>query len=198
MIDFPIFQLRPLIVAIAGSNGAGKSMFYRSHLLGTGLSFVNADDLSRELNVNAYAAAERAEAIRQDLIQRGESFIFETVLSDPVGEKVGFLKHAEDRGYTVAFCFIAIPSPDRSEARVAQRVSRGGHDVPHDKLQTRFARTLDNLSLAIRTLSNVLVFDNSDLSQPYRLIAASQSGTTPFVAAPFPDWLKPCLPDAAP
>jgi predicted ABC-type ATPase len=197
MTDFAIFDRRPLIIAIAGSNGAGKSSFYRSRLRRAGLPFVNADDLSRELNFDAYAAAERAEAIRQDLLRRGESFIFETVLSDPVGEKVGFLKQAEDSGFSVAFCFIGIPHPDVSEARVSQRVSRGGHDVPRDKIQTRFARTLDNLSLAIRTLSNVLVFDNSDLSQPYRLVAAFQSEAAPNVAEPLPDWLKPCLPDAS-
>lgn len=197
MIDFPIFVRRPLIVAIAGSNGAGKSTFYRSHLLWSGLPFVNADDLARELNIDAYAAAERAEAIRQARFQRGESFLFETVLSDPVGEKIGFLKQAEARGYTVAFCFIGIPSPDVSVQRVARRASRGGHDVPDDKIETRFPRTLGNLRLAIRSLSNVLVFDNSDLSQPYRLVAAFQAGTEPHIAERIPDWLKPCLPEAS-
>jgi hypothetical protein len=35
------------------------------------------------------------------LIGRGESFVFETVFSDPVGDKVAFLEEAAGRGYVV-------------------------------------------------------------------------------------------------
>ena len=46
MNPFEIFDVRPIVVAVAGPNGAGKTTFYYSHLAATGLRFVNADALA--------------------------------------------------------------------------------------------------------------------------------------------------------
>ena len=46
------------------------------------------------------------------------------------------------------------------------RISQGGHDVPTEKLKPPFSRTLANLHQAIRELSHVLIYDNSDLAEP--------------------------------
>jgi predicted ABC-type ATPase len=56
------------------------------------------------------------------------------------------------------------------------RVCQGGHDVPDDKLRTRFERTLANLQRAIKRLPHVIVFSNEDLSNPYQLIAIYENG----------------------
>ncbi len=80
------FDARPVIVAIAGPNGAGKSTFFHAHLARAALHFLNADDLARELELDALDAAQLANRIRQSLVEQRESFIFETVLSDPVGD----------------------------------------------------------------------------------------------------------------
>jgi len=148
---------RPIVVAVAGSNGAGKSTLFRAYLADTGLRFVNADDLARGLDVDAREGARLADAVRRALLARGEGFVFETVLSDPVGAKVAFLQEVEAAGYTVVFCFIGIPDVATSRARVAMRVSQEGHDVPDDELEGPFERTLANLGRGIRKLSHVLV-----------------------------------------
>jgi predicted ABC-type ATPase len=183
------FDARPIIVAIAGPNGAGKSTFYEAHLRPVGLRFVNADDLSRDLGVDAYQAAEVAGQLRKALVEHGESFVFETVFSDPVGDKLEFLKAAEKRGYTVVLVFIGLEGPALSEERVAMRVLQGGHDVPTEKLQTRYPRTMENLAKAIRELRHVLVFDNSDLDRPFRKVAAFETGRMIEKHAPMPRWL---------
>ena len=103
--------------------------------------------------------------------------MFETVFSDPVGDKVGFLKDALAQEYQVVLIFIRIADIETSKQRVSMRGMQGGHDVPDEKLEQRFARTLANLDRAIATLPLVLVFDNSDLAFPYRLEAIYQSGT---------------------
>ena len=92
------FDRRPIIVAIAGPNGAGKTTFFHAHLAAAGLRFVNADVLAGELAVGPYEAARLADALRKTLIARGESFVFETVFSDPVGDKVAFLAEAARQG----------------------------------------------------------------------------------------------------
>lgn len=192
---------RPVLVAIAGPNGAGKSTFYEAHLKSSGLRFLNADFLARELEIDSYRAAEVMAKLRQEFVSQKESFIFETVFSDPVGDKLAFLKQAAQGGYTVVLCFIGIADPNRSEERVAMRISQGGHDVPAEKLVSRFPRTLANLKQAIRELPCVFVFDNDDLRAPFRQVAIFRSGKPFLLKKPLPPWLQQVLhgaPQAAP
>jgi len=189
-----ILDQRPLIVALAGPNGAGKTTFYHAFLEPTQLRFVSADVLAEALRLEPYDAAELANVLRQQLAAERETFIFETVFSDPVGDKLGFLKAAAAEGYTLVLCFVGLPSSDVSEQRVAMRVSQDGHDVPSLKLVERFPRTLANLERAIRDLPHVWVFDNGDLEEPFRKVAVFQNGRRVEVHSPIPDWLLPLLP----
>lgn len=184
---------RPIIVVLAGPNGAGKSTFYHVFLRETGLPFVNADDIASAGAIDPKPAAGVAGEIRNELVRQRESFIFETVLSDPVGDKLGFLKNATRSGYAVVMCYIGISGPDVSDERVAMRVSQGGHDVPTEKLPARFARSIANLRLAMRDLPVVLVFDNDDLRAPYRRVATFEHGRRTFLAKSVPAWLSPLL-----
>jgi predicted ABC-type ATPase len=184
---------RPIVVAIAGPNGAGKTTFFESHLNSTGLRFLNADVVARELEVDAYEAARMISALRTELVNQHESFIFETVFSDPVGDKLGFLKRAAESGYAVVLCFVGLACAETSGQRVAMRVSQGGHDVPPEKLVERFPRTLANLAAAIRELPCVLVFDNDDLKAPFRHVAVYANGQAVELNDPVPSWLKPLL-----
>lgn len=56
------------------------------------MRFLNTDVLARELQLDPYADAAVAEKLRDQLVEQRESFVFETVFSDPVGDKLGFLK----------------------------------------------------------------------------------------------------------
>lgn len=189
----PELDQRPIVVALAGPNGAGKSTFFEAHLKPGGLRFLNADVLAGELGIDAYAAAEVAARLRQELVSLKESFVFETVFSDPVGDKLAFLRRAVQHGYTVVMCFIGIADAVRSEERVAMRVSQGGHDVPTEKLVTRFPRSMANLKQAIQELPCVLVFDNDDLRTPFQLLAVFQNGSRRFLAKSVPKWLQSLL-----
>ncbi len=174
--DFTFLDDRPIIIALGGSNGAGKSTFYHAHLANSGLRFINADVLASEMDLGAYEAADAAAAIRQALVLKKESFIFETVLSDPVGDKVAQLGRLAEQGYQIVLIFIQIPDARVSIERVSMRVSQGGHDVPDEKLLARFARTEANLKRAIEQLTYVLIYDNSDLARPFRLFATYHEG----------------------
>jgi predicted ABC-type ATPase len=188
--SFVEFDRRPLLIAIAGPNGAGKTTFFNAHLKAAGLRFINADVLADELAIDAYTAAQLADNLRRELVKRRESFIFETVFSDAQEDKVRFLADAAAAGYTVVVCFIGLARPAVSEARVAMRVSQGGHDVPTEKLISRFPRTLSNLRLAIRMLPHVLVYDNTNLASPYRLLATFKNGNMSSHAEKLPQWFR--------
>ena len=89
----------PSLVVLAGPNGAGKSTFYRTYLRESGIKFLNADDIAAKVGLSVGDAARAADALRAELLNTGESFITETVFSDPVGAKLQFMKDALARGY---------------------------------------------------------------------------------------------------
>jgi len=183
-----LLQRRPIIVVLAGPNGAGKSTFFNAHLATAGLRFVNADLLARELELGPQQAMAAADALRAELIRQGESFITETVFSDPVGAKLSLFTRAMEQGYTVVLLYIGVSGPDRCDERVAMRVSQGGHDVPADRLVARYPRSLANLRAALPLLSAVLVYDNEDLRRPYRLVAKVVGGKVEEVVTDLPAW----------
>jgi predicted ABC-type ATPase len=184
---------RPLVVAIAGPNGAGKTTFYHAQVASAGLRLVNADRLAGELDIDPYVAARIADALRRELVVQRESFAFETVFSDPVGAKLQFLEECARQGYRTALLFVGLASPKLSAERVAMRVAQGGHDVPAGKLSSRFPRTLANLKAAVERLPHVVIYDNSDLSRPYRQLAAFENGEAISIVKPTPAWLHRVL-----
>ncbi len=65
--------------------------------------------------------------------------------------------------------------------------------MPTEKLKSRFPRTLANLQAAIRELTHVLVYDDTDLRRPFRRIAMFHTGRLVYRAKLVPDWLKPLV-----
>lgn len=179
----------PRLIFLAGPNGAGKSTYYRTFLAKSGLQFVNADELVRRLNVAESEAAAFADGARDALLFSRQSFITETVFSDPVGAKLDFLRRAVAARYDLQLHFIGLSDPGLSEARVLQRVSQGGHDVPSDRLERRYQQSLVNLRQALAFVPEVRVFDNSDPDVPFRLVIRAANGEITFRAQPLPLWL---------
>jgi predicted ABC-type ATPase len=111
------------------------------------------------VSVNAYFASVAADLIRQKLILAGASFAFETVMSSP--DKIDLLKEARRRGYRTYLYYVATDDPIINISRVEHRVKTGGHDVPIDKISSRYYRSLDLLNEAIKLTNRAYIFDNS-------------------------------------
>jgi predicted ABC-type ATPase len=187
----------PVLIFLAGSNGAGKSTFFKEYLKPLGLTFINADEIAvllRQVVLPAEAedidrlAFQKAEELRRSLLVQRRSFCTETVFSDPQGAKVDFLRQARKAGYAVFLVFIGLASPELSIARVMQRVDEGGHDVADDKLLGRYPRTLANLQEAIPIVDEAFLFDNSSDRDPFRLVAVYAEGQVVRRAGPLPGW----------
>lgn len=112
-----------------------------------------------EVGVNTYFASVAADFIRQKLLLAEQSFTFETVMSSP--DKVSLLEKARGRGYRTYLYFVATDDPIINISRVKHRVKTGGHDVPVDKITSRYYRSLDLLSEAIKFANRAYIFDNS-------------------------------------
>lgn len=171
----------PVLLVLAGCNGAGKTTFFETFLRDTGIAFVNADDIARALSVpgtpvDPYAAAALAGELRRDFVARRRTFCMETVLSDAAGDKLEFLRAAQRAGYRVIFIWIRLASVELSMARVMQRVESGGHDVPDVKLADRFQRTGHNVSVALRFADLALVIDNSSVERPFQHVETWRNG----------------------
>lgn len=195
-----------LLFVIAGHNGAGKTTCYRIYLadnLPIPLEHINPDEIEKEirealsdsgLSDEEFSELARAEADqrRRDLLEGDESFGFETVGSHP--SKVDFIREARARGYVVALLFVGLDSPETSMARVAFRVSRGGHNVPEDRIHSRYPRVIECMGQAIREATLALVVDNSADSDPdcpaYRPLAIFHRGVSVETSHDIPGWAE--------
>jgi predicted ABC-type ATPase len=187
--------MTPQLVVLAGPNGAGKSTFYDAFLADSPLPFLNADLFAAETGVDSFEAARVLDATRARMIEDKLGFITETVFSDPHGAKLEMLRQARDAGYDVTLIYIGVANATLSGLRVDQRIARGGHDVPRDRIAARFERSLRNLAQAIPLVATVQLFDNSSVDQPYRLIARFQDGALASrMRGAIPRWARGIVP----
>ncbi len=176
---------------LVGGNGAGKSTFYRRALEPLGLPFVNADLLARvafpeDPEAHSYDAAMLAEGLRHQLLKDRLSFCFETVFSHP--SKIDFVAHAKALGYQIIMVFIHLESVDLNQARVAMRVSEGGHDVPSEKVIRRIPRLLRHVQASIPLVDVLRVYDNSSALDPFRPVLTIRQGVLESRSDPLPCW----------
>lgn len=138
----------------------GKSWIEKAKAEKSSISITSLDGI---LVVNeepsAYDAALAADFIRLQLLQKGETYTFESVLSHP--SKINFLRQSLDAGYKNYLYFICTVDPAINIERVSQRVALGGHAVPEDKIVKRYTESLNVLPQIIPLCHRVYLFDNS-------------------------------------
>lgn len=175
---------KPVLLVFAGPNGSGKSTVTRGlPAFGT---YVNADDMKIEYALTDLEAAQQAEALRNELLDKGADFSFETVLSTE--RNLLLIQKAKTLGYEVQCIYVLTCDANINVARVNARYASGGHDVPEDKVRLRYHRALALLPRVIHACDKILVYDNSDMPS---LIFFKENG----VAKVFPNrnWSESAL-----
>ena len=147
----------PRLLVFAGPNGSGKSTVTKGVPI-IGL-YVNADEIKRQSGCSDLEAAQEAEMIRNSLLEARMDFTFETVLSTDRNLKL--LRRAKDAGYQIHAVFVLTNDPKVNVQRVHDRVAAGGHDVPEDKIRSRYDLSLKNLSKLVRIADVTRIIDNS-------------------------------------
>ena len=183
---------------LAGGNGSGKSTFYATRLKPLGLPFINADILAKQLYPEqaeqySYEAAKVAETMRLKLLTEGRSFCFETVFSHP--SKIDFIAQAKAMAYEVILVFIHLDNVSLNQARVAQRVSEGGHSVPEEKVSGRIPKVLQNIQQTLPLCDQCYLLDNARLDDPFKQIALLCNNEVSLKVRPLPEWANSLLAD---
>ena len=153
---------------ISGCNGAGKttaSYTVLSEILNC-KEFVNADEIARGLSpFNPESVAIEAGRLmlqRIDfLLEKDTSFSIETTLSTK--SYINLVRRAQEKGFSVRILFFWLNSPELAIRRVAERVAKGGHNIPEPIIRRRYTAGLKNLfNLFMDQVDYWDIYDNSD------------------------------------
>ncbi len=113
--------------------------------------------------------------IRTVLLRLRKKFSFETVFSHR--GKLDFIQEAKAQGYIVYFYFVSTEDPEINVYRVKEvRVKQHGHDVPEDKIRSRYLRTMDLMYEASQLAYRSYYFDNSAEGKDFNLFASFMLG----------------------
>jgi len=160
----------PKLVVIAGPNGSGKTtLTHRLREQGVDFGeYINPDDIAASLqglyDRRVRAAQKIADERRDACVRERRSFSFETVMSH--ASKIDIMRAARDAGFHVTLYFVGTEDPRINIARVSNRVSLGGHDVPHERIVSRYLKTMDALMNAVEVVDQAFLIDNSDIRRP--------------------------------
>lgn len=155
------------IVIISGPNGAGKTTFAREFLPHEANcpDFINADLIAAGLSpfrpelVALRAGRLMLEEIHEK-VRNNKSFAFETTLSGRTYVKL--LRECRNKGYHILLVFLSLPAADMAVARVAARVTQGGHNVPENDIRRRFTAGLKNFHDIYKNAVDAwILYDNS-------------------------------------
>lgn len=155
---------KPEIVVFAGPNGSGKSTF--TELLRPSMDYINADEIKKNLKCNDLEAAQLAERQREEHLSNCEDFCFETVMSTDRNLKL--LQRAKAEGYFIRIYYVLTANPLINVMRVRARVLAGGHDVPAEKIVSRYRKALAIVKDVIAVSDICHIYDNSQ-AKPFRI-----------------------------
>lgn len=135
-------MIKPSFTVVAGPNGSGKSTITRwNRELLAQFPIIDPDAIARTIQVNSKASSALAagrEALRraEKYLEERHSFAVETTLSGH--NYLQMMLDARERGFDVALIYVGTSDPSINVARVANRVSLGGHDVPEVDIRRRY------------------------------------------------------------
>lgn len=151
----------PEIIVFAGPNGSGKSTV--TVLAKIIEPYINADDIKRSTQCSDLEAAIKAESLREFAVGNKISFTFETVLSTDRNLKL--LRRAKENGFFIRCFYILTADVNVNIARIKSRVKNGGHDVPEDKIRSRYVKALSLIPSLVDVCDVMHIYDNTKIPE---------------------------------
>ena len=153
---------------ISGCNGAGKTTASYTVLpeILDCREFVNADEIARGLSpFNPESVAIEAGRLMlqriEYLLEKEETFSIETTLATK--SYINLVRRAQAKGYTVRLLFFWLNSPELALMRIAERVAKGGHNIPETIVRRRYVAGITNLfRLFMNEVDYWVIYNNSE------------------------------------
>lgn len=195
-------ERRPEMIVIAGPNGSGKTSVTRKflhHEWAEGTLYINPDEVANDVfgdwnSTDAVMkAAKYCTELRERCLRERTSFVFETVMSSD--EKVDFIFKAKQAGFFIRLFYISTSHPSINAARIANRVMKGGHDVPITKIISRYYKSITKCKLVSSIVDRLYVYDNSTDGQDAMLLFRLVDGKLKkMYVQNVPEWAQVLLP----
>lgn len=159
---------KPELIIIAGPNGSGKTSItqkFLHHEWAEGTMYINPDQVAKDMfgdwndNDAVLKAANYCSGLREQCLAKNKSFVFETVFS--AHDKIDFVIRAKEAGFFIRLFFISTENPAINASRIANRVMKGGHDVPITKIISRYYKSIRNCKIIASIIDRLYVYDNS-------------------------------------
>jgi len=149
----------PEIIVFAGPNGSGKSTITK--LAKVIEPYINADDIKRAYCCTDMEAAIKAESLREESVALHRGFTFETVLS--TDRNLNLLCRAKKSGFFIRCIYVLTANPAVNVSRIKSRVANGGHDVPREKIFSRYKKALTLLPELVKVCDIMHIYDNTNM-----------------------------------
>jgi predicted ABC-type ATPase len=165
--------MKKRLYLVAGANGSGKTTMAHELLSEEkGLVFLNADETAAKIGDSMGLASGKIILTEiNKMLASGKSFVLESTISGSYHLRV--LREARNRGYEIVLFYVFLESVDLNIARIKNRVSLGGHDVPETDVIRRFYRSLKNFVDVIKIVDSWELYYNSN--DDFELIAVGCS-----------------------
>lgn len=194
---------KPELIIIAGPNGSGKTSVtkrFLHHEWAEDTIYINPDEVANEMYGDwnsleaVLSAAKFCEEWRERCLLERKSFVFETVMS--AIDKVDFIAKAKKYGFFIRLFFISTENPKINASRIADRVMKGGHDVPIPKIISRYYKSIENCKTVSTIVDRLYVYDNSvdgeEAKLQFRLVNGKMGK---MYVTDLPEWAQAILPD---
>lgn len=172
---------------IGGVNGVGKSSL-------SGVLSAENSDLGIIIDTDKITAENGGDRIKggkiaieriESCLKRGINFTQETTLSGVRTLKT--IQKARELNYFIRLYYVGVSSSAESISRIANRVSKGGHDIPPEDVKRRYAKRFDDLIKILPYCNEVIFFDNEN---GFAEKAEYKNGTLITKGGNIPEWIK--------
>ena len=175
-------------ILIAGVNGAGKSTLYQTMESLKNMPRINLDEIVKSFGnwQNTSDVLKAGKIAIQNIkkyFEQGISFNQETTLCG--ASIIQNIRLAKSLGYKIELHYVGIASVDIAKERIAYRVSQGGHGIPDEDVERRYAESFHRLKEIISICDITVLYDNTDI---FNRFAIYQEGKLFDLTDNPPEW----------
>lgn len=172
---------------IGGVNGVGKSslsgvLSAESSELGV---IIDTDKITAENGGDRIKGGKIAIERINNCLEKGINFTQETTLSGVRTLKT--IQKARELNYFIRLYYVGISSSAESISRIANRVLKGGHNIPPEDVKRRYAKRFDDLIKILPYCNEAVFFDNEN---GFIEKAEYRNGTLITKGEKIPEWIK--------